>query len=144
MKNKKKVLVFIVDDDALYLKSLEIEFLQCPEYVIMTFATGELCVENLHHKPTIVILDYLLDGVDKSAMDGLKTLDMIKEFDENIQVIILSAQDKIEVAVNCMKHNAFDYIVKSETDVFRLKKAITTILKNQKLEKTLNWYMDNV
>jgi len=137
-------MIFLVDDDALYLKALELEFLDCPEDKVMAFATGELCVENLKVKPEIVVLDYLLDGIDKKAMNGLKTLDKIKEFNENIQVIMLSAQDKIEVAVNCMKHNAFDYIVKSETANFRLKKAIKTIFKNQKLEDTLNWYMDKM
>jgi two-component system, OmpR family, response regulator len=144
MKKNKKRLIFLVDDDALYLKALELEFLDCAEYEVMSFATGELCVENLKHKPEIVVLDYLLDGVDKTAMNGLKTLDKIKAYNENIQVIILSAQDKIEVAVNCMKHNAYDYIVKSETANFRLKKVITAIFKNQKLEDTLNWYMDKV
>jgi DNA-binding NtrC family response regulator len=144
MKNEKKKLIFLVDDDALYLKSLEIEFQDCTQYEVMPFATGELCVESLNLKPEIVILDYLLDGIDKNAMNGLKTLDKIKLVNDNIQVIMLSAQDKIDVAVNCMKHNAFDYIVKSETANFRLKKAINTIFKNQKLEKTLNWYMDKV
>ncbi len=71
MKKDVKRLIFLVDDDALYLKSLELEFLDCPEYEIMSFATGELCVENLEHKPEIIILDYLLDGVNKSAMNGL-------------------------------------------------------------------------
>lgn len=144
MKKQKKRMIFLVDDDALYLKALELEFLECSEYEVMSFATGELCVENLKYKPEIVVLDYLLDGVDKTAMNGLKTLDKIKAFNENIQVIILSAQDRIEVAVNCMKHDAFDYIVKSETALFRLKKVIFTIFKNQKLEDTLTWYMDNV
>jgi DNA-binding NtrC family response regulator len=110
----------------------------------MAFATGELCVENLKFKPEVIVLDYLLDGIDKNAMNGLKTLDRIKEFDENIQVIMLSAQDKIDVAVNCMKHNAFDYIVKSETANIRLRRALAAIFKNQKLEKTLNWYMDKM
>jgi DNA-binding NtrC family response regulator len=144
MKNAKKRLVFLVDDDALYLKNLEIEFKECVEYEVMAFATGELCVENLKFKPEVVVLDYLLDGIDKNAMNGLKTLDRIKAFDENIQVIMLSAQDKIDVAVNCMKHNAFDYIVKSETANIRLRRALATIFKNQKLEKTLNWYMDKI
>lgn len=144
MKNSKKKIVFIVDDDALYLKSLEIEFLQQTEYEVKTFATGELCLKNLGQKPEIVVLDYYLNGIDKDAIDGLETLDKIKLVDESIQVIILSAQDKIEVAVNCMKHKAFDYFVKSETAPIRLKQAISAIFKNQKLEKTLNWYMEKM
>ncbi|RPH30059.1 MAG: response regulator [Bacteroidales bacterium] len=138
----EKKLIFLVDDDALYLKFLEIEFSENNQYEIKTFATGELCLENMSLNPDIVVLDYHLNGVDESAINGLQTLDLIKKENFQVSVIILSSQDKIEVAVNCMKHKAFDYIVKSETAPLRLQKAIATIFKNQELEKTLKWYME--
>jgi len=144
MNTEKKIQLFLVDDDALFLRSLEIEFEQNTESVIKTFATGELCLENLSQNPDIVILDYHLNGIDKKAINGLETLDRIKAFDSQIPVIILSSQDKIEVAVNCMKHQAFDYIVKSETAFIRLQKAITTIFHYQKIEKALSWYMEKM
>lgn len=144
MSNENKIKLFLVDDDALYLKSLEIEFLQHADFTIETFASGELCIANLSHSPDVIILDYLLDGIDKNAMDGLKTLDKIKAFDKNIPVVILSSQDKIEVAVNCMHHKAFDYVVKSETAFIRLQKIITAIFQIKKIEKELNWYMERM
>ena len=144
MTNEKKILLFLVDDDALFLKSLEIEFSQNTESIIKTFATGELCLENISQNPDIIILDYHLNGVDKNAINGLETLDRIKTANLQIPVIMLSSQDKIEVAVNCMKHQAFDYIVKSETAFLRLQKAITTIFHYQKIEKALSWYMEKM
>jgi two-component system, OmpR family, response regulator len=144
MTNEKKTLLFLVDDDVLFLKSLEIEFAQSTETAIQTFATGELCLENISQNPDVIILDYLLNSVDKNAIDGLETLDRIKTANPQIPVIILSSQDKIEVAVNCMKHQAFDYIVKSETAFIRLQKAITTIFHYQKIEKALSWYMEKM
>jgi DNA-binding NtrC family response regulator len=69
---------------------------------------------------------------------------MIKDFNPEIPVIILSAQDKIEVAVNCMHHKATDYVVKSETSFLRLKKIITNAMKYNKMEKQLKWYMDRM
>jgi two-component system OmpR family response regulator len=80
----------------------------------------------------------------EDAIDGLETLDRIKAANPQIPVVILSSQDKIEVAVNCMKHQAFDYIVKSETAFIRLQKAITTIFHYQKIEKALSWYMEKM
>ena len=77
-------------------------------------------------------------------MNGLKTLDEIKNFDDNIPVVMLSSQDKIEVAVKCMQHEAFDYVVKSETAFMRLKKTITLIFLYKKMKKELNWYMDRM
>ncbi len=142
--DEKKTLLFLVDDDALFLKSLEIEFAQNTTSVIKTFATGELCLNSLMQNPDIIILDYYLNGVDKKAINGLETLDKIKTTHPQIPVIMLSSQDKIAVAVNCMKHQAFDYIVKSETAFIRLQKAITTIFHYQKIEKALSWYMEKM
>lgn len=144
MKNENKIKIFLVDDDALFLKSLEIEFLENADFTIETYSTGELCLENISHNPDVIILDYQLDGIVKNAMNGLETLDKIKAFNPQIPVIMLSSQDKIEVAINCMHHKAFDYVVKSETAFVRLQKIISTIFKYQKMEKELSWYMDRM
>ena len=121
MNNSSKIKLFLVDDDALLLKSLELEFLEHADFDIETYPTGEQCLKHLSHNPDVVILDYHLDGIDKTAMNGMETLDKIKEFDKSIPVIMLSSQDKIEVAVNCMHHQASDYVVKSETAFVRLQ-----------------------
>ncbi len=138
----EKIKLFLVDDDAVFLKSLEIEFLQHADFAIETFATGERCMEKLSHSPDVIILDYHLDGIDKNAMNGLETLDKIKAINPDIPVVMLSSQDKIDVAINCMHHRAFDYVVKSETAFIRLQKIITNIFSYKKMEKTLNWYME--
>jgi two-component system OmpR family response regulator len=143
MKNDR-IKLFLVDDDALFLKSLEIEFLQHADFAIETFATGELCMENLSHTPDVIILDYLLDDIDKNAMNGIETLDKIKAYNPDIPVVMLSAQDKIDVAISCMHHRAFDYVVKSETAFLRLQKIISTIFRYQKMEKELKWYMERM
>lgn len=144
MNNKSKIKLFLVDDDALFLKSLEIEFRQYGDFSIETFSSGEQCIENLSHNPDVIILDYHLDSIDKKAMNGIETLDEIKNFDPDIPVVILSAQDKIEVAVDCMHHNAFYYVVKSETAFIRLQKTITSILHLKKVENELKWYMQRM
>jgi DNA-binding NtrC family response regulator len=142
--SEKEKLLFLVDDDALFLKSLEIEFAHNTHFAIKTFATGELCFKSIAQQPNIIILDYHLNSIVKIAMNGLETLDRIKSAYPDIPVIMLSSQDNIEVAVNCMKHKAFDYIVKSETAFIRLQKAITDIFYHQKIEKTLTWYMERM
>lgn len=144
MENENKIKIFLVDDDIVFLKSLEIEFYENANISIKTFATGELCVANLSHNPDIVVLDYHLDGIDKNAMNGMETLNKIKAFNPNIHVIMLSSQDKIEVAIDCMHNKAFDYIVKSETAFVRLQKTIATISHYKKIEKELSWYMERM
>jgi DNA-binding NtrC family response regulator len=144
MNIEDKMKIFLVDDDSLYLKKLEIEFLQYQNFTIETYPTGELCIKNLSHKPDLIILDYHLNGIDKNAMNGIETLDKIKARNPAIQVVMLSSQDKIEVAINCMHHKAFDYIVKSETAYIKLNKVIEVILHTRKLEKALEWYIERM
>ena len=144
MTTENKIKIFLVDDDALFLKKLEIEFKQHGDFEIETFTTGELCVANLTKAPDVIILDYHLDGIDKNAMNGMVTLDKIKAFNSDTPVIMLSSQDKIEVAVECMHHQAYDYVVKSETAFIRLQKIITSIFSYKKMEKELNWYMERM
>ena len=144
MKRGDKVKIFLVDDDVVFLKSLEIEFAAHGDFVIETYVSGEQCVAHLSNKPDIIILDYLLDGTDKTAMHGIATLDKIKAVDQDIPVIMLSAQDKIDVAVNCMHHKAFDYVVKSETAFLRLRKIIDSVFHLRKIEKELVWYMERM
>lgn len=144
MKNENKIKLFLVDDDALFLKKLEIEFLQHADFEIETFATGELCLDNLSKNPDVIILDYHLDGVDKNAINGVETLDKIKAANPDIPVVMLSSQDKIDVAINCMHHRAIDYVVKSETAFMRLQKIITSIFSYKKMEKELSWYMERM
>ncbi|MEO6723094.1 MAG: response regulator [Ferruginibacter sp.] len=144
MTKKNKKLIFCVDDDLLFLKSFEIEFMRDKEFVIQTFSAGEACLEKLSLKPDIIILDYFLDGLDKEAMNGLKTLNEIKRQAPHIPVIMLSSQDSIEVAVNCMHHQAFDYVVKSETAFLRLRKTISSILLYRKMEAQLKTFNDKI
>jgi len=142
--NDNKIKLFLVDDDMLFLKSLEIDFLDCADFIIETYATGELCILNLSNNPDVIILDYYLDGIDPDAMNGIQTLDLIREINPDIPVVILSSQDSIEVAVDCMHHKAYDYVVKSETAFIRLQKIISSIFQFKKMEKTLSWYMERM
>ncbi len=141
---QSKMKLFLVDDDKVFLRLLEIQFLEHGDFEIETYATGELCVENLSHKPDLIILDYLFDQFGMKMMNGIETLDKIKAYDPGIPVIMLSEQDKIEVAIDCMHHAAHDYVVKSETAFFRLQKIITHLSETKKLKNQLTWYMERM
>jgi two-component system, OmpR family, response regulator len=142
--NIESIKIFLVDDDIVFLKLLEIEFSQNETFMIKTFATGELCLANMHQQPDVIILDYHLDGIDKNAINGIQTLDKIKAINADIPVIMLSSQDRIDVAIDCMHHKAIDYVVKSETAFMHLQKIIKNIFTIKKMEKELNWYMSRM
>ncbi len=127
MNNELKLKIFLVDDDALYLKNEESELNNKNEFDIETFANAELCLANLYKNPDVIILDYWLNGVETNSMNGEQALDKIKRFNSDIPVVIHSAQEKIDVAINCMHHRAFDYVVKSRKAIQELRQIITTI-----------------
>jgi two-component system, OmpR family, response regulator len=139
--NHNKIKVFLVDDDAVFLKMSEIELLEQADFDIETFATGELCLKNLSRNPDLIVLDYDLNGIDKNAMNGIQTLDKIKRFNSDINVVMMSSQHEIEIAVNCMQHRAFDYIVKDKTAYMRLKNVISNMFQYKKMDKELVWYV---
>ena len=144
MRKQPQFKLFLVDDDVLSLRTLEIQFEQKGNYSIKTFNSGEQCLENIVLKPDLIILDYHLDSIIKNAMNGIDTLDKIKALDPDIPVVILSAQDKIEVAVDCMHHKAIDYVIKGETSFIRLEKIIISIKHLRKVEKELKWYIERM
>lgn len=129
MRPAKDLLIFLVDDDKMFLKSLE-HYIQrtLKKITIKTFSTGEECLSNMHQKPDIILLDYILNAKYLDAMNGIKVLDQIKTTDPDSTVIIFSAQDHIDVAVDIMKHGAFDYIVKNDKIFVRLQNVIKNVL----------------
>lgn len=127
--NKHKLLIFLVDDDAIYLQILASKIKENCNCEIKTFLTGEACLDLLDENPDLVFLDYCLNSQQKNAKNGLQILESIKAKNARIEVVMLSAQDQLEAAINCIKLGAFDYIVKSETAFVRAEKAIKDFQK---------------
>ncbi len=126
--------IFIVDDDPMAADLLKDHLEKVSKYQVKLFSTGEECLEAVDELPSIVFLDFHLDSVNKEAMDGLEALREIKDRSPETEVVMLSGQDKIEVAVNTMKYGAFDYIVKGESSFYRAEKAVYNIYRYRRLE----------
>ena len=133
LRNKK--LIFIADDDQAFLKAVEIDFENDDVFAIQTFPNGELLIGSLAADPDVIILDYHLNGIDKSAMNGRMTMAAIKVDNPLIPVIILSSQENVGIAISCVQNGAFDYIVKGEMAFFRLRKTLSSLLL---IERSVN------
>ena len=107
MKDTEPCRIFIIEDDPTYTKFLRYVFELNPDYELHFFETGATAIESLHLRPEIITLDYALPD-----LTGEEVLAKIQEFDPEISVIVISAQEKIGTAVNLLKMGAFDYIVK--------------------------------
>lgn len=128
----KKEIVFIVDDEPMHAQMME-DYLKekFPQFDIYKYKTGEECNDNMAKNPGIIILDYHLNAVDKNARNGAEILEHIRRNYKGTEVIMISGQDKIDVAVDCMSLGAYDYVVKNETAFIRTESAINRLFKHR-------------
>lgn len=120
MYEKDPVRIFVVEDDLTYTKFLRYVLELDPDFEVEYFTTGTELLNNLHKKPSVITLDYSLPDIP-----GEKVLKSIMDFDPDISVIIISAQDKIGTAVGLLKAGAFDYISKDEEAKDRILNSIS-------------------
>jgi len=131
-------LVFIVDDEPAIAKLLTYWVKDKWNYDVRVFSNAEDALRNLSCKPDVVLLDIMLPG-----LDGMETLKRLKQYDENLPVIILSAQGSIEVAVESLRFGAFDYFPKP-IEQQRLEPAIKNAIKSYDLTREIQNLRENV
>ncbi len=133
MESSGAYTVFIVDDDPLIHEMLGDHLKKFKNIKIHSFPDGEKALAQMSLNPNIIVLDYNLTGSNKDAMDGLAVLKKIKQVSPDVEVVMLSGQEKIEIAVNTMKFGAFDYVVKNENAFLRTENALFNILRKFRL-----------
>jgi len=112
--------IFLVDDEPIQNEMLKDYLSERFAYDLKVFDNGEDALQHMSLHPEIVVLDFHLSGHNKNARNGVDILKEIKDKYPDTQVIMLSGQDKIEVAVDSIKYGAYDYVVKGETAFSRM------------------------
>lgn len=119
--------VFLVDDEPIQNEMLKDYLAERFNYNYQLFDNGESALSSMNQNPAIVILDYHLNAHKPEAKNGVQILAAIKDQYPSTEVIMVSGQDKIQVAVDSMKYGAYDYIVKGETAFNRMENTIKRI-----------------
>jgi len=109
----KTKLVFFVDDDKMILNLLEYTFKSRAGIQVKTFFSGEECLENMHLKPDLVVLDHLFPD-DTGQLSGLDVIKKMREADKNVSIIVLSSQQDEELIPEFLKVGAKQYISKDD------------------------------
>jgi DNA-binding NtrC family response regulator len=134
MYEKDAVKIFVVEDDPAYTKFLKYVLGLNPDFDVEFFTSGKECLNSLHKNPAVITLDYSLPD-----MPGEKVLSHLRNHDPNINVIIVSAQEKIGTAVELLKLGAYDYITKDNETKDRLLNSINNARKNTLLIKQIDF-----
>ena len=120
--------LLIIDDEVLTLNNLK-KALEKDGYEILLADSGETGLETFRaNRPNLVLVDLMLPGID-----GIEVLKQIKETDVNTAVIMITAYEIIEKAIQSMKLGAYDYLLKpfKLTD---LKASVARALELQSLK----------
>ncbi|MBT29218.1 MAG: regulator [Thalassobius sp.] len=128
MGTKSSFKIFAVEDDPVFAKMLQYVLTLDPEHEVKIFGTAMDLLDNLHHKPSLVTIDYSLPD-----MEGEELLKRIKYQYAEVPVIVISGQERIKTAVKLLKSGAYDYITKDEDIRERLLNSINNAKKNIKL-----------
>jgi len=99
--------VLVVDDERDICESLR-GVLEDEGYKVLLAESGEACLEQLKKRTCeVVLLDIWLPGID-----GLETLEKIRQLEDPPEVVIISGHGTIETAVRATKLGAFDFLEK--------------------------------
>lgn len=121
--------IFLVDDNKTYLEGIDSILVENPNYYIRKFMSGESCIDNLHSNPHVVILDYTLSQ-QENKLNGIEVLNKIQSYNKDIKVVMLTASEELDVAVTSMKYGAYDYIIKNNNALIKLKYVVEKLYDN--------------
>ena len=127
-KLKSQYKVFIVEDNELYARVLKKQ-LTDDKLNVKVFHNGTDFINALHEAPDVVTLDYTLPD-----MTGKEVLEKIQKELPSANVIVISAQESIDTAIELMKLGAYDYIMKAPDTRERLSNVINNIYKTDQLK----------
>src|SRR6201996_8109561 len=101
--------ILVVDDEA-DIRDLVAGILTDEGYAVRVAANSEEALGGITaRKPSLLVLDIWMAG---GGMDGLEMLDMVKELDADLPVIMISGHGNIETAVSSIKRGAYDFLEK--------------------------------
>jgi two-component system, OmpR family, response regulator len=127
--------MFVIDDDPVQTEMIKDYLKERYIFDLMTFENGEDAMKDITTlKPEIIVLDYHLNAANPSAKNGIEVLKEIKRVSPVTKVVMFSAQDNIDIAMESMRNGAYDYIIKGETAFNKMENSINRLGEMHRLE----------
>ncbi|MFZ4590348.1 MAG: sigma-54-dependent transcriptional regulator [Ignavibacteria bacterium] len=126
--------ILLIDDEVGALESLAswFEELGYNTHKASTGTEGLRLVKKIN--PDVVVTDIKMPDIS-----GMEVLAQIKEYDEMIQVIMMTAFDDMDTTIQAMQKGAYDYLAKP-LDVKRLEMTVKRALENKKMSQKLELF----
>jgi len=124
--------IFIVEDDPWYGEILKYHLCMNPDNEVHLFPNGKNCLSQLHQKPDVITVDYSLPD-----MNGKELIKRIRQINQDIKIIIISAQEDVATAVELLKSGISDYLVKNDHTKDLLWNTILKIRETRDLKNEI-------
>ena len=123
--------ILIIDDDESFGETLDLYLSDLNFKTVRANNGMDGCKILESERPDIVITDLKMPGCD-----GLEVLKRVKDYDENIQVILITAFDEMETTIKAMQMGAYDYIEKS-LELERINSIVKRAFDSKRLSERL-------
>ncbi len=121
-------LIFFIDDDKMILNLLEYTFQSWQDYQVVSYLSGEECLENLHKMPSLIVLDHVLAGMGENSLNGMETLKEIRKVNKDVPVVILTGQGDDALLSEFMENGASRYLTKDDFFIDSLIETIQQVI----------------
>jgi len=123
-------LVFIIDDDQVYLSFMKGHFNKMIGYQVETYTEGNEAIKQLSHKnPFLIILDHHLTDPNR---DGIFYLRKIKRMKSSVPIIYITSDNSDSIKNEAIKHGVNTVIIKSESFLVQLRTAMDDLKSSPK------------
>lgn len=119
MDFSQQPVIFVVEDNLIY-QGLIAKELETITSNIHFFTNGESCISELDKHPSVIVLDYNLDG----EMNGLDTLQRVRDIDPHVYVILYSSQKGLNTKEIFLQYGSFDFLEKNSLSLRTLRNMV--------------------
>ncbi|SMO31883.1 sigma-54-dependent transcriptional regulator [Gracilimonas mengyeensis] len=127
--SEKKAHILVTDDEKSIRNTLK-EILEFEDYLVSAVESGQAALDFIEKND----IDLMFLDIKMQGMDGLETLEKLREDGYGFPVIMISGHGTIEIAVEATKMGAYDFLEKPP-DLNRLLIAVRNALSQQNLQK---------
>lgn len=120
-------LIFIVDDDPVFAKTLDKILENAGFDNNVHFSDGMDCIDNISKIPKFVFLDFALE-----SLNGLDVLIRIKKYNKRIKVFVVTNIDNQELSQKCLDNGASLYVNKNEI-VTKMPDRLLRVISKRRL-----------
>lgn len=126
MELSQQPVIFVVEDNVIY-QGLIAKELETVSSNIHFYTNGESCISELDKRPSVIVLDYNLDG----QMNGLDTLQKVRDIDPDVYVILFSSQKGLNTKEMYLQYGDFDFLEKNSLSLRTLRNMVDCVTSSR-------------